>query len=262
MNQKKIKHLLSIGGHDPSGHAGVMADQEIWQNYGIQHQVVLTAVTAQSKNQFLSWEPVSLKLFEQQLHSVKNIWGVKIGMIATARHAQLVCDWLKKNRSLYVIWDPVWRSSTGAQLLKAKTFSPALKNLLKQCHGFTPNIPETEWILHKKLLKEKKSTQEALKSLRVMGAKKNRWVLVKGGHSLDKNFSNDWLDDGKSFIEFKAKRVKAFLRGTGCRLASAILAELYQGRDLEKSIKGAKRKISILFQSKQKERRYTPSSKR
>lgn len=242
-----MKSLLAIGGHDPSGHAGVLADQEIWQKYQIKYQVVLSAVTAQSKNRFLSWEAVSPNLFKEQLESVSNIWGIKIGMIATPRHAEILANWLKTKRGVYTIWDPVWKSSTGAVLLKSKKFSRSLKKLVQQCHGFTPNLIEAKWILNKKDEPKKNEYQDILESLYQMGSKKNYWVLLKGGHSSNKQYSNDWLYQGKNFQEFTAKRLKTSPRGTGCRLAASILAELYLKRSLTQSINNAKKNILALF---------------
>lgn len=235
-SKTKQQSIVIIGGIDPTGHAGLLADAKVLQNYKMDFTAVTTALTCQSDQKFFASEPVPLPFFRQQLKALpQKIDGVKIGMLATLEHAKIVRDWLKKTKPQYVVWDPVLRSSSGGVLLKARRWNATLQNLLKQCHVFTPNIPEAKWIL-----------QDSTQSLAATSAKmiwesanastKNSQleaVLLKGGHDDQaKGWIEDILWDGKNLKKFRSQKKPYSPRGTGCTLASALLAELVQGREL------------------------------
>jgi hydroxymethylpyrimidine/phosphomethylpyrimidine kinase len=239
-------HLLSVGGLDPSGHAGVLADARVFQKYHIPYRAVLTAVTAQSEKKFLGWRPVAVDLFRKQLSAVEGkVFGVKIGMIATPHHARILSKWLQKIKPRHVLWDPVLQSSTGARLLQARRWGPALQGLLECTHVFTPNLPEAEWILGKKIsnLKEMEIAAERLHQLAKKG---KRCVLLKGGH-LPRPSSRENVTDiyfnGVNLKRISARAVSGERRGTGCTLGAAMLAELFRGRGGLDAARRAKRYV-------------------
>lgn len=254
MKIKNTKTLILIGGIDPTGNAGLFADAKVMQHYKMPFYAIPTAVTAQSDIKFFGSEPVSISLFRQQLKILPpQIHGVKIGMLATLQHTKILRDWLKKTKPKFVVWDPVLCSSSGGVLLNTKQWNPTLQKLLKQCHIFTPNIPEAEWILGRKLNanETRKWVQEAAKDIFQQARSSNlKGVLIKGGHAAS---SSPWMKDifwdGKSFTTFRSKRKNMNPRGTGCTLASAILTELSLGKDLVSAIHNARSYVQkYLFQ--------------
>ncbi len=233
---------LLVGGWDPSGHAGVIADWRVFQYYRIPLQAVLTAVTAQNLTQHWAWEATSPKIFRQQLQAVGPLHrGGKIGMIATLQHAKTLSRWIQKNPIPWVIWDPVLQSSTGGNLLQSKGMEAELWSLWKQCHVITPNLPEAEWILQKKLQKTEQ-LEEAVIELFAQGGSQLRGVLLKGGHWEGKKKKVwDFYFDGTQLKILKATRRLQTPRGTGCTLASAWLAQLISGEELFSALKKARR---------------------
>ena len=66
-------------------------------------------------------------------------------------------------------------------------------------------------------------------------------VLLKGGHMFEKkNIITDILFNKGEITEFEKKRIKTFnTHGTGCSLASAITANLFQGKTLKNSVRNS-----------------------
>ncbi len=233
---------LVVGGWDPSGHAGIMADWRVFGHFRIPLQSVLTAVTAQNLTRHWAWEAVSTKIFRQQLQAVGPLCqGIKIGMIATPQHALTLARWIQNTSIPWVLWDPVLKSSTGGNLLQSKTMENALWSLWKQCHVLTPNLMEAEWILQRKLQRAEQLEQAAL-DLFAQGGSKLRGLLLKGGHwETKKKQVWDFYFDGKKLSILKATRRPTTPRGTGCTLASAWLAQLLLGEELFTALKKARR---------------------
>lgn len=242
-NPLKSPALLAIGGLDPSGHSGILADLRVWQHYRIPGRGAATAITAQSEKKFWGWEEVSANLFEKELASLRgSVLGVKIGMLATPAHGRKILSWLKRLKPRWVLWDPVMRSSTGATLLRMKGRDPILKKLLEATHILTPNIPEAQWFLGKKI-QRLEDMEDAALELFEMGRKLGRTVVLKGGHLKRKssNLAVDIFYDGKALKHLKAPIQMGNPRGTGCAFGSALLAGLYQGKDSLTATRMAKR---------------------
>lgn len=242
----KKSYLVAVGGWDPSGGAGVLADARVFQHYQIPFQAVLTAVTAQAEHTFLHWEPLPIKLFKKQLAAVEGkIFGVKIGMVGTPDHARSLSAWLKKVRPPWVIWDTVLRASAGPSLLKCKSWNLPLQKLLESSTVVTPNIPEAEWMLGRKI-NDRRAMEAAVRKIYASGKKSGRVVILKGGHLSRHSQPEQVVDlffDGKRLQFFSATRRKGNPRGTGCTFASAFLAKIYLGEDPENAARSAKRYV-------------------
>jgi len=237
--------VLTIAGFDPSGHAGLLADARVFQHMDIPFQAVPTAITAQNKKQFFDWKPIDLNLFKKSLQSVEGkITGVKIGMLATLPHARVLVKWLKKTKPRWILLDPVLRSTTGTSLLRTKTFGPELRELLELTHVFTPNIPEAEWFLGRKI-KTIAEMETAARELYSLGKRRERIVVLKGGHltKMAKDQVVDLVADVKGIHYLKAKMRPGQPRGTGCTFGAALISGLYQGNDRRTAARMAKRYV-------------------
>lgn len=230
--------MLAIGGLDPSGQAGLFADVRVFENLGLPCRVAATAITAQSEKKFIAWKPVDLKLFRAQLSAAgPKLGGVKIGMLGDVAHLREVTRWLKKVRPPWVVWDPVWRSSTGGQLFRGKASD--LFALLPQVDIWTPNLPEAELFLGRKIRSLAEAHRAAIELWR-MGKKKSRLVVLKGGHLPKKDPASDLVIDEAGIHELRGERLADSRRGTGCAFASALSAALVSGRSPLDAVRFAK----------------------
>lgn len=221
------KRLAIIGGLDPTGHAGVLADAGVLEELNLPYFTVVTAVTAQTDQRFLGWEACSVKLFRQQLQACgKKIWGVKIGMIGDTRLIDPLVQWLDRIKPRQVIWDPVFQSSSGGKLISAKSWNRPLETLLSRVTLWTPNIPEAEWILGPSV-KSVREMEAALRRLHALNPNRYHWTLLKGGHLPKKEKRiHDLLTHGTKIYRYACPRLAKHPRGTGCFLASAWLGFL------------------------------------
>jgi hydroxymethylpyrimidine kinase/phosphomethylpyrimidine kinase len=234
------KNLVLLGGFDPTGHAGLLADSRVLDSFKLPHVSVVTALTAQTDSKFIGWEGVSPKIFAKQLQSCgPRVWGVKIGMLGDLQVLPILLRWLKKVKPREVVWDPVLNSSSGGKLISSSKWNASLKGLSEQTTLWTPNLPEAEWILGTPLNSLIKMEQAA-QDLYALGKRNGRAVLLKGGHLSRGSQVTDILADRSGVAKFHSVRRRRNPRGTGCTLASALLAYLAQGSSKREAVSKAR----------------------
>lgn len=246
---KNVKHVLLIGGSDPSGGAGIQADWITLKDFGVAALSCITALTAQNDQRVLHIHPTPTDLLTQQMAAAtagKSVAAVKIGMVAERNNVRALAWFLRARDYEHIVIDPVLHSSTGTPLLEKNALTLFRKELLPLANVLTPNIPEAMQLVGSRIFdqatqeKAAKRIYEEIHSLRdVKNLEKPFAVIVKGGHREDQ--AVDVLYDGKAFHSFVAPRIEGVSkRGTGCRFASAIAAGLASGNNLTASVQKAK----------------------
>ncbi|HEY6984484.1 MAG TPA: bifunctional hydroxymethylpyrimidine kinase/phosphomethylpyrimidine kinase, partial [Rhodanobacteraceae bacterium] len=99
----------------------------------------------------------------------------------------------------------------------------------------TPNVPEAESLLGRRLLDER-DLPAAAADLIAIGA---RAVLLKGGHLGGRRVSDLLATADGGLRWFRHDRIRGEGHGTGCTLSSAIAARLAAGDALEVAAGGA-----------------------
>ncbi|MFO1518755.1 MAG: hydroxymethylpyrimidine/phosphomethylpyrimidine kinase [bacterium] len=245
MTQKIKQLVIVIGGSDPSGGAGIQADLFTLQRLQVPARSVVTAVTAQKEDRFLSYETVSVRNFEDQLKSVQKEAGsavVKIGMLGDGRLFRPLVAWLERSKPAFVILDPVLKSSTGFPLLDREGIR-RLPFLLSRVNLITPNLPEMEFLGASSIGNQDRMEEEAKKFLEIQPpSSRLEAILLKGGH-LRGNPVDLLIAEGKTTF-FAGKRVPGKgAHGTGCALASAIAGFLARGKTLKEAVKEGRKVV-------------------
>ena len=243
MKKNKQKVVLTIGGFDPSGGAGVLADFQVLQKLKIPSVHAITANTYQVAGEFLGYRAVSAKELSLQLKSLFGTYEpivVKIGMLGSVKLVDVLLKFIRAHYPKIVIWDPIWHSSAGPYLIDVKKFSAELKKLLSVVNLWIPNLPEAKWILGKNFPKEENPALIAKLLYPILSPKKSsqKAVLLKGGHLPGEPI--DILYDGGKIYQFRGKRIKGKFHGTGCRFASGLAGYLFLGKKLPQAAKLAK----------------------
>ena len=238
--------VLSIGGSDPSGGAGIQLDLKVFQVIDVHGMAVPAALTAQGPTGVSSVLAVPAKFLNAQLNrltqDVKPA-AIKTGMLYSAENVAAVAGFIQSESIRFSVVDPVLASSTGAPLLKNDAVTVLKSALLPQAFMVTPNLREAE-ILSGLSVKDADGMKAAAEAIWSMGP---RYVVVKGGHLLGD--PEDLLYDGKRFISISGHRAGGPpVHGTGCALSSAIAAYLAKGVSPEEAVRGAKRLIYDLIQ--------------
>jgi hydroxymethylpyrimidine/phosphomethylpyrimidine kinase len=228
---------LTIAGSDSGGGAGIQADLKTFAAHGVHGLSAIAALTAQNTRKVLAIEVPSIQFLDAQIDACFSdfkIGSVKIGMLGNARVIKTVANALIRHKAKNIVLDPVMVASSGANLLESSALKALREHLLPQATIITPNIPEAELLLGRKI-KTADDADSATCELLAMGPYA---VLLKGGHMPGITMI-DRYDDGELFAEFIHKKLKLTGHGTGCTLASAIAANICLGKNLPQSCSAA-----------------------
>jgi len=234
-----MPNLLIIGGSDSSGGAGVSADVGTINHLGGVCYPCITAVTAQGNDGFFKSYTIPKSILEAQLQSVKEqqIDGIKIGMLPNREAVEIVAAFINEIPCSTVILDPVLKTSSG-NFLNSKDGILALKeNLFPISSLITPNLDEANLLTSENCLNYEGVPELAQKFIS-LGSDA---VLIKGGHLNTHQCKDLLLVDGAIQKSFVHERIPngTDVRGTGCRLASAITYYIACGNSLQFSVENA-----------------------
>ena len=226
--------LLIIAGSDSSGGAGIQADIKTATSLGVYAMTAITAITAQNTTGVKSIVPVPPKeIFNQISFSVQDIKpnSVKIGMLQNVGVIKEVIKAIKKYKLKNIIIDPVMVAKGGHRLISNSSINYLRKKLLPYALLVTPNIPEAETLI-KKRIQTLEDVIKAGKEILKFGPK---FVLIKGGHT-NKSFIEDVLISKNNIKIFKNKKIKTKnTHGTGCTLSSAIASFISKNYNMNES---------------------------
>lgn len=232
--------VLTIAGSDSGGGAGIQADLKTITLLGSYGASALTALTAQNTRGVQSIHGLPASFVKDQITAVLSdlpIDVIKTGMLHTPAIISMLAEQLtEQSRLLPAVIDPVMVAKGGAHLLERDAVAVFISELLPRAYLLTPNLPEAERLLNRRILNVHEMEQAA-RQLHEMGAAN---VLIKGGH-LSGSEAQDILFDGTTLHRFNAERIfSSSTHGTGCSYASAIASFLAQGEPLIEAVRRAK----------------------
>jgi hydroxymethylpyrimidine/phosphomethylpyrimidine kinase len=226
-----MKTVLCIGGLDPAGRAGLLADAAAVHALGARPLCVATALTFQSSIKVDGFEAVAPDIVRRQIEVLlrdEQVDAVKIGQLASAGNAAVV---LGLPPELPIVLDTPLIASSGAALFPLSEIG-AYAPLVSRATLVTPNATEVL------LLTRASSPAERAPALAAARRLDAKAVLLKGGHLPGAEVEDVLLRGGEE-ITLRSPRLSGRFRGTGCRLASAIAVGLAEGRDLRRSARDA-----------------------
>ena len=208
------KKILIIGGHDPSGGAGVMMDANICRLNECHPLTLITSETVQNSQKSKDNFPATEKVFKKQLDFILDDIkpdAIKIGLIGSYEIARVIKNFLIKTKMPVVI-DPVIGPTSGKSFLNKKAIDFMRDELLPLASIVTPNEDE--------LLKlsNKNNIENSIKFFYELGIKN---TLVTGKIKNNK-IVNYLFSDGSDPLQFKNHLLKGNFHGTGCMLSSLI----------------------------------------
>lgn len=230
------KVLLTVAGFDPSSGAGATLDLRVFRHFGYHGLAVLTAITVQNSSRVYGYRTLPPRLVLEQYRRIKSdfrLSGIKIGMLGSKKIIPVIGEIARENRSLPLVVDPVFRSSSGRWLLEKSALQPYLKAISGKITLITPNLNEASLILGEKIDRLKKM-EEAARSISHLTSSA---CLVKGGHL--QGMAVDILFDGRRFYHFQKKKLPLEVHGSGCFLSSTLLCFLAEGCSLPEACRQA-----------------------
>ncbi|MBD1421556.1 hydroxymethylpyrimidine/phosphomethylpyrimidine kinase [Sphingobacterium chuzhouense] len=223
--QKNRPIVLSIAGFDPSGGAGVLADIKTFEQLEVQGMAIITANTIQTENTLSYVDWLDIKVIRRGIEVLMQrymITVVKIGIIKNVAFLEDILTCVRAcNPGVFIIWDPVLKSSSGAVFFQ-EDGGRSLAAVINHIDLITPNFDEYQ-ILEPYF---KNDFSNAL--------------LIKGGHR-DDHTGMDVLRQGTAVSEIHPHAPKIYPKhGSGCVLSSAVAAYIAWGNGLEEACRKAK----------------------
>lgn len=222
--------VLCIGGHDPCGGAGILADAEAIQAAGAFPLTVISALTDQDTCGLRRIYPQPADQVEAQCRSLigeSSPRAIKIGLLGSSAVVRMLNRLLEELPDLPVVLDPVLASGTGQPFVDAALLNQMRHHLIPRCTLVTPNLPEAQ------ALTGEKAPSACAARMLAGGA---RWVLVTGTHDDTDQVTNHLYRGGGFARDWDWPRLSGEYHGSGCTLASAIAARLAWGIPLEEAV--------------------------
>jgi hydroxymethylpyrimidine/phosphomethylpyrimidine kinase len=238
--------ILVFGGFDPTGGAGVLMDSRAAAAAGGHVCAVASCLTVQTTATFSRFAPIPRDVLDESLAAAAksfHLGAVKVGMVGTRAAAEAILAFVATHRDLPLVLDPVLRSSSGAPLLSSSAL-PAYRQLLRCAAVLTPNLPEAEKLLDRRIGSFADAANAAGELSELTGAS----VVLKGGHF-------PWRGRRGTDIVFSAGHAtllppigarRGDPHGTGCALAAAIAARIAAGDAVVPAVLAAKSILSTL----------------
>ncbi|GAA5315305.1 MAG: thiamine phosphate synthase [Candidatus Pelagadaptatus aseana] len=221
VSRKTKPVVLAIGGSDSAGLAGIQMDSRSCHAMGVHCATAITAVTAQNNQSLIAINPVDSDILEQQIDAALALkpQAIKIGLLASVSQVQMLIRKLPL-LSLPVVFDPVIKTSSDAELLNGELIAFIKSQLIPLCTVVTPNLPEAEQLL------DHPPSAQALKSLG------SQWAIITGGHSQDQQATEECCGPNHQFCLSHSKLDSRHLRGSGCAFAATLAATLALGYEV------------------------------
>lgn len=220
-----MKVAWTIAASDSSCGAGIQADLATFAHFKIHGCSIITKITAQNTQGIIESYTVPENIFIQQLNAL-NIdlaaQAIKISVLGSKEQLNKLVEFLK-SYSGYSVYDPIFLSSSNSILTNMQLTEDICKNLLPHITLITPNIQETEILTKIKI----QNYQDIIRAGEFLLQKGVKNVLIKGGHFISDYASDFFMNNHQScWLVSKKQIISQPVHGTGCRLSSAITANL------------------------------------
>lgn len=241
---------MTIAGSDPSGGAGIQADIKTISALGCFATSAIVAVVDENTVGVTGVHPIPVQFVTGQIRSIVDDIGtdaVKIGMLSSAELADAVRNTLDEYHEIRnVVFDPVMVATSGDPLLEREAVDTLRDRLIPRARIITPNIPEAEILLGRKITSQDE-LPDAARELAKLGAS----VFLKAGHLSDEELIDIFYNaETGEMLRLSSTRVDTRnTHGTGCTLSSALASFLALGCDMNEAARKAKDYISAAIVS-------------
>jgi len=231
MNPRPV--ILAIGGHDPTGGAGIQADIETITALGGRAVTLVTALTAQDTSDVDAVWPTPPPAFRRQLQRLLDDIrpaAVKIGMLGAGDIIEPLTGLLGRFDGP-VVFDPVLAAGGGRPLADATLVQAVSERLLPRTTLLTPNRAEA------RRLTGMGDPAQAARALLTAGV---RAVLLTGAdEATSGTVVNELYTADGTVTPFAWPLLPNRYHGSGCTLASACATRLALGDALPTAVRVA-----------------------
>lgn len=253
--------VLTIAGSDSGGGAGIQADIKTISACGCYASSTITAITAQNTTGVLDIFGIPPQIVGSQIDAVLSDIGadaVKIGMLHDSELILIIREKLLKWDIRNIILDPVMVSTSGHRLIAENAISVLCKELLPITRIITPNLPEAEILLKRKIYSQEElpeCAEELSKRYSTYreadGSTRKVSVFLKAGHFSDEKVVDVFYNavSGNTTFLTGTRRHTRNTHGTGCTLSSALASFIACGNTPEDAARKAKEYLDGAIES-------------
>ena len=228
------RSVLTVAGSDSCGGAGIQADLNTFAAFGVYGASVITAVTARNTLAIEAVEPVSDHMIVAQMESVLEdlpVSAIKIGMLPSVPAIAILGEFLKQQRTVPTVVDPVVIEPEGSRLTGETALEAIQNHLFPLATLITPNLEEAR-VLTGMTIGNMQQMEDAAGELLERGSSA---VFLKGGRFGGEEIT-DILLTRDGIVRYTHPAFESRFHGTGCALSSAVAAGLALGRPLTEAV--------------------------
>ncbi|MEW8505942.1 MAG: hydroxymethylpyrimidine/phosphomethylpyrimidine kinase [Candidatus Thiodiazotropha sp.] len=227
--------VLTIGGHDPGGGAGIQADIEAIAANGCHAATALTCLTVQDSCNVSQLIPIEASILKDQVNAILGdcrVAIVKIGLIGSLPAAEAIAEFLRSHQTIPVVFDPVLAAGGGGELANQELIDYIRQALIPLCRLLTPNVPEAVSLAGSEGVGD---YQIIARRLLALGAEA---VLITGSHDPDPGTEiiHRLYRPDTAPIHSRWQRLAGEFHGSGCTLTSAIAARMALGETMQAAV--------------------------
>jgi hydroxymethylpyrimidine/phosphomethylpyrimidine kinase len=217
---------LAIGGLDPGGGAGIIADLRAFAAAGVFGCAAVAVMTVQSTAGLRRVRALPAPELVAQAEEVlrhQRVRAVKVGALGNEANVRAVARLFARHDDVPLVVDtPMLPSRGRPRLLAARALTVMREQLMPHATLVTVNLPEAQALIGEPV----RTVGEAHDAARALATTGAGAVLVKGGH-MQGSSAIDVLAVGGEVIELRARRLALPpIHGSGCALASLVAGRI------------------------------------
>ncbi len=219
--------VLVLSGLDPCGGAGIAADIETINQFGLTPLPIVTTMTVQNTQSVVEVQPVNVGLIAKQFHHLQEDIAfkvVKIGLLCSSEQIRVIANLMQDKT---IVLDPIVKASTQEVLLQTQVISTLKQELLPLVKILTPNMAELF------ALSGEKDEQKAIEKLAC------KWILLTTTDVSESSIEHRLYHHAKLVKSYTYNKLSGNYHGSGCTLSSAISALIASGANIEIACKNA-----------------------
>lgn len=232
--QEDIPVVMTFGGSDPTGGAGLQADIEALVSMGCHAAPVITAVTVQDTENVKGYSAIDANLVIEQARAVledMSVSAFKIGMLGSVENVEAIHTILTDYPGIPLVLDPIILAGGGGVLADDDVIDALVNLLFPATTLLTPNSHEA-----RALAPEADSLDACAQELLEAGCE---YVLITGTHERTLDVVNALYGNRRQLETYSWERLPAQYHGSGCTLAAAAAGLLAQGLDPVSAVREA-----------------------
>jgi hydroxymethylpyrimidine/phosphomethylpyrimidine kinase len=241
MSEEPAK-VLTIGGSDSGGAAGIQADIKTWTALGVYGMSAITAVTAQNSVTITDVVTIQPQLVAAQIEAVLSDYGaqaVKTGFMGRGDLIEQVAHSLEAYECGPLVVDPVLVNHKGHSMFPPQVAEAYGRTLLPAALLVTPNWREAALLAGMEMERPPRG-EDLRRAAEIIHEKGAGQVLITGVPGAG-GVIVDWWFNGDDLQPMAQQRIDTENRhGSGDTLSAAICANLALGMETAAAIRKAR----------------------